>query len=640
MIDPNTGIDDEDAAQALALADHHDQGIPPAPGLEGIDVDKISRDVAAAGQPPAVQPTGAVVPGAPVAISPPAAGPTTPAAQPPVVPAPAQPEAQQPPSDTEKAKAATDIGAPPPRPKLTGDPTKDVQTNLEWSRQLTDYQTALERKAGEIAKDDQRVAAEQAHREANAAREAADQRAAEVQAYQQQRAQRQQQIDASVAEKAAAYQDLKSGGKPSFGETIANAVAIALGGVGQGLMAAGHVAGARNEGLEAVNRLIAADDARRRERLKSATDAVLEARYGFKDAADNHRAALADIDADRAAKYRLIAAEAAQQLKAGGASDQDVKTNQVVVQSLQEAAKSEDAIHAREEATQVHRETAKATNKLAEAHLGLEEQQLQATKDQHRETNYEHRREFEITAADRRDRAAAAAEAAKEKATVGSVRQNAVLGNLAEAEKAVADVGAVPISSINKLQTNTEQAKAGEHSATSGVMGNILTRSARGLGLAARGQYDDIPEEDQKKITAANQVITHLTEMQQGKNIETLEQYRDRYSPYVPGLSEAEVRRREAALPGLVAEQRAIQDPQGAGHRRTEAAGVEPSVAKSPPTPKHPHQELLDLAEKADRGSKPAADPRVDLARKAVSSPNATPTQKRNAQAFLDAHGG
>jgi hypothetical protein len=35
-----------------------------------------------------------------------------------------------------------------------------------------------------------------------------------------------------------------------------------------------------------------------------------------------------------------------------------------------------------------------------------------------------------------------------------------------------------------------------------------------------------------------------------------------------------------------------------------------------------------------------APDPRIDLARRAVNSPAATPAQKKNAQAFLDAHGG
>jgi hypothetical protein len=157
---------------------------------------------------------------------------------------------------------------------------------------------------------------------------------------------------------------------------------------------------------------------------------------------------------------------------------------------------------------------------------------------------------------------------------IGSVRQNAVLGNLAEAEKAAKDItpGGVSLDSIRQLQTNEETSTAAHHSAQSGMFGNLMARGSRAIGAAARGRYDGIPEDQQKKITAAEQVITHLTEMQQGKNIETLEQYRDRYSPYVPGLSEAEVRRREKALPGLVAEQRAIQDPKGVGRQRVQAA--------------------------------------------------------------------
>lgn len=582
---PSDGLDDEldddDAAQALALADEHDKA--PTPGMEGLNVDQVSQNIGAVGQ-QGVQPAGAMVPGAPPAATAPTAVPQVAAA-----PAPAE---KKPPTNTETQEAAKDVGAPPARPKLSGDPTKDVQTNLEWSRQLTDYQTSLERKAGEIAKRDAEVQDRRAEREAQAEHAAAAQRQAEQAAYQQQRAERQAAIDNAVKEKAAAYEDVKNGGKESWADRIGGAIAIALGGIGQGLMLAGHVAGAKNEGLEAVKGQVEADHARRVERLKSASDAVLEARYGFKDAAENHRAALADADADRAAKYRLIAAEAAQQLRAQGASDQDIKTNQVVAASLAEAAKSEDAIHAREEATQVHRETAAATNKLAEAHLGLAEQTLTETRSQHRETAAEARARLNLAKDEattrHEDRAAALAEKKAEKdkaATVGSVRQNAVLGNIAEAEKAAKDIGPVSQDTIQKLQTNREAAKGAEHSATSGVAGNVATRLGRAVGVVPRGAYDGIPEDEQKKITAAEQVITHLTEMQQGKNIETLDQYRDRYSPYVPGLSEAEVRRREKALPGLVAEQRAIQDPQGVGTKR-QAAGekaVEPKPAKALP---------------------------------------------------------
>jgi hypothetical protein len=152
-----------------------------------------------------------------------------------------------------------------------------------------------------------------------------------------------------------------------------------------------------------------------------------------------------------------------------------------------------------------------------------------------------------------------------------------------------------------------------------------MTRAARATGLAARGQYDGISDAEQKKITAANQVITHLTEMQQGKNIETLEQYRDRYSPYVPGLSVDEVRRREKALPGLVAEQRAIQDPQGVGTKRQEKA--------------EPQTDQEQAREHLGRGKPKTATPDAKraAAQRVVSDPNVAPAVKARAQAFLDA---
>jgi hypothetical protein len=472
-----------------------------------------------------------------------------------------------------------DLGPPPARPKLTGDPTKDNQANLEWSQQLGDYQVTLAKRQGELAKHADTVAADKAKREAEEERRVAGVRQAEAAEFQARQQARQQQIDDAVKEKQAAYTDLKNPSGTSFADRLGAAIAIALGGIGQGLMLKGHVAGAQNEGLNAVNKSIEQDHQRKLERLKSASDSIMEARYGFKDAADNHRAALNDLDADRAAKYRLIASEAEEQLRAQGVSDADIKTNAVVLNALQEAAKSTDTITAREEAEGVKRDTAKASAAASAARFDQGERQIEATIANHKETAAEARARLALATqseADRRDdrrRALTDKENAdKEKATVGSVRQNAVLGNLAEAEKAAKDVGEVSIDAINKLQTNTEQAKAGEHSATSGVVGNVMTRAARATGLAARGQYDGISDAEQKKITAANQVITHLTEMQQGKNIETLEQYRDRYSPYVPGLSVDEVRRREKALPGLVAEQRAIQDPQGVGAKRQEKA--------------------------------------------------------------------
>lgn len=361
---PGTGLagfDEQDAADALAALGQSAQTQPPA------------FDPSA----PAPIPPPPVAPQTPVDTAPPIPS-TAPSAPAPVapttdtvvsatqtVPAPAPgPAATTIPDEQPKPVTTSDLGPMPTRPKLTGDPTKDIQNNLEWSRQLSDYHTALEKKQGEIAKRDADVEQRKAEREADAERAAQTQRQAEVDAYQQQRQTRQQQIDDAVKEKQATYEDVKKGDNRSWLDRIAGAVAIAVGGYGQGLMLKGHVAGAQNEGLNAVNAQIAAEDQRRRDRLKAAGEQVLEARYGYKDSADNFRAGLNDIDADRAAKFRLIAKEAEEQLRQGGASDQDIKTNSVVVNSLQEASKAEDAIHAREEAQDTQR-----------AHYRVEEQQ-------------------------------------------------------------------------------------------------------------------------------------------------------------------------------------------------------------------------------------------------------------------------
>lgn len=559
--------DASDAAAARAYLERQANGAPPAAPLPDTQPPPF---VPGAPPPPSAVPLGQPVPEAFAATPPPGPPSAPPAGMDGTTTQPSV--AETPPATAPSAPTLSDLGPPPERPKLTGDPTKDNQANLEFGQKLSDYQVVLAKKQGEFQAHADSIAKERAGREADEERRVVDERQRQQQEFQARQQARQQQIDDAVKEKQASYSDLKNPEGQSFGDKLGAAIAIALGGYGQGLMLKGGIKGAQNEGLNAVNKQIEQEHQRKVDRMKAASDSVLEARYGFKDAADNQRAAMNDLDADRAAKYRLIAAEAEEQLRSQGVNDADTKTNALVLNALQEAQKSTDQITAREEQRENERTKAEAENKLAQAHLDQGERQIKATDAQRRETNYEHRREFELKREDQLQRDADRKEAAKDKATVNSVRQNAVLGNLAEAEKATKDVGEVSIDAINKLQTNTEQAKAGEHSATSGVIGNVLTRGARALGLAARGQYDGIPPEEQKKITAANQVITHLTEMQQGKNIETLEQYRDRYSPYVPGLSLEEVRRREAALPGLVAEQRAIQDPNGVGTKRQEKA--------------------------------------------------------------------
>jgi hypothetical protein len=308
-----------------------------------------------------------------------------------------------------------DIGPPPTRPKLTGDPTKDNQANLEWSQQLGDYQVTLAKRQGELAKHADTVAADKAKREAEEERRVASVRQAEATEFQARQQARQQQIDDAVKEKQAAYTDLKNPSGTSFADRLGAAIAIALGGIGQGLMLKGHVAGAQNEGLNAVNKSIEQEHQRKLERLKSASDSIMEARYGFKDAADNHRAALNDLDADRAAKYRLIASEAEAQLRAQGVSDADIKTNAVVLNALQEAAKSTDTITAREEQRETERTKAQAELALTKEHLDLSRDTLAETKRQHRDTGYEHKREFDLKDQEARDKAAAAAAAKADK---------------------------------------------------------------------------------------------------------------------------------------------------------------------------------------------------------------------------------
>jgi hypothetical protein len=201
---------------------------------------------------------------------------------------------------------------------------------------------------------------------------------------------------------------------------------------------------------------------------------------------------------------------------------------------------------------------------------------------------------------------------------IGSVRQNAVLGNLAEAEKAAAAVkpGVITPDDVAKLQTNKERSDAAHHAAESGAVGSIAASIMRGTGLAPRGEFDGIDPAKQKLVTAAQQVITHLTEMQQGKNQETLEQYYHRYYPYLPGLSVDEMRRREAALPSLVAEQRATQDPTGVGRKRLDAAET------TGPGPA--------------RGARPAGpDPRIAAAQGVLNDPAKAKLLSPAERAFL-----
>jgi hypothetical protein len=554
----------------------------------------------------------AAAPGAPPAAAPGLGDQTLPLDE--SAPSPAPPSA--PPTGADVSTAAQSapaaLGPPPTPPPLTGDPAKDSQANLEYHRQLTAYSDQVQQHGANLAQQQAGLNQKKADRELQMEQNAATIRNDEAKRFATENAQRRAAIDKAVTDKTQAYGDLSKGNgflDQSLGDKVMGAIIFMLGSRQQALMnvamiQSGHAPTAQNEGLNYINKLMEQRYQQKKDRLAAANDSVLEARYGFKDALENHQAAIADLDADAAANYRLAAKEAASQGAQLGSEQARQAGLQAHAELMQKSAEYEQKMLQEQATLQEKREAAGATNKLAEAHLGLQERQIEATQGERQVTNAIARghltlaqQEAETRKAEFLQKEADRKEAAAGAATVGSVRQNAVLGNLAEAEKAVKDVGEVPIDAINKLQKNEEQAHAAKHSAESGALGNLGTNLLRGAGVVSRGRYDGIPEDQQKKITAAEQVITHLTEMQQGKNIETLEQYRDRYSPYVPGLSKEEVRRREAALPGLVAEQRAIQDPKGTGAKRT--AGLDAADK---------NKDLLDLADKADK-KKPALPP-------------------------------
>ena len=166
----------------------------------------------------------------------------------------------------------------------------------------------------------------------------------------QERQQQQTQIDDAVKSKMTAQGDLESGkwrGDPSTGSRIASALAIFGGGIGAGLSAAGgHPTG--NLVLDQINKTTDREYEAAKDRLNSENESVLAARYGYKDTADNQRAALNDLDADFSARHKLIAAQADNELKQSGLSPEQRQAHELVAGSLAKSAQYEDNIHARE----------------------------------------------------------------------------------------------------------------------------------------------------------------------------------------------------------------------------------------------------------------------------------------------------
>lgn len=244
--------------------------------------------------------------------------------------------------------AQPDPGALPPRPvrpPLTGDPQKDIETSLGYERALDEWHAGVLDAAG---KTQQAVMAEKAARELKAEQEAEAKR---EQVRQQQELDRQQYqrdvIGKATQERADAMGALENGTWRHDANSGTKIAALIAGAIGAGFSAAGgHPTG--NLAAEAIDRITQREYDAAKTRIANANEAALQARYGYTDLRDNQRAALNDIDADAAAKQRLIAREAEAALEQRGASPEQIQNHALVQGALVKAAQYEDQIHGRE----------------------------------------------------------------------------------------------------------------------------------------------------------------------------------------------------------------------------------------------------------------------------------------------------
>lgn len=273
----------------------------------------------------------------PPSVPPPAALPDAPTG----LPAGAAPA---PPIETQQPAA---LPPRPTRPPLTGDPSKDIQSSLAYERQLDDWHSQA---LGAATSQQNQIAATAAQKDLALAQDEQKRRDAMRIQQEQERIARQASIDDAVKERAAANGNIENAtwrGDQSTGSKIASVIAMALSGVGQGLSAAGgHPA--ENMAQKVIEERTAREYDIAKNRLASANETVLQARYGYKDTLDNQRAALNDLDADFSAKHKLIAEEAAAQMKAKGVAPEMIASSELVNGNLQKAQQYEDNIHARE----------------------------------------------------------------------------------------------------------------------------------------------------------------------------------------------------------------------------------------------------------------------------------------------------
>jgi len=283
--------------------------------------------------------------------------------------------------------ALAPLGAPPPQPPLTGDPTKDVQNNLEWHRKLTDYQALAQQHGQALEAKKADVEQKKADRELAMEQNAATIRNDESKRYGEEQQRRQAAVDKTVSERAEAYGDLSKGNgflDQSMGDKVLGAIIFMFGArqqAFQNVAAAqlGQVGNAQNEGLKVIDGIMQRRYQQKKDKLAAASDAALEARYGYKDAAENHRAALNDLDADAAANLRLAAKEAASQGAQLGTEQARQTGLMAHADLLKQASEYESKIHEREEELGVKRQTAEATQAAAKAHYDQQERLIEAT---------------------------------------------------------------------------------------------------------------------------------------------------------------------------------------------------------------------------------------------------------------------
>lgn len=315
-------------------------------------------------------------------------------------------------TDAATAPAAGGSFQLPEAPALTGNAEADIKA-------LSEHRSLLEKARGDLMNQGSQVEQQRQAKEQEALRKRLELEQAERQRFEQERAERHAAIENAIRERAAAAGDIE-GARHGDKYTGSQIAAILGGGVAAAFknMAAaqtGHVGNAENEALAAINQKLQRDQERRVQRLKMSDDDLLQAKYGFKNATDNHRAALNDIDADQATKHLLIAQEAEQKLKALGAPQALIDKSAIVADQKMKAAQAINNIHDREESRKLQAQHYHAEESIARASLGERHEEGEANRELRRDMANEHKS----------DRSAAAQEKAQRDEEARGVRDPA-----------------------------------------------------------------------------------------------------------------------------------------------------------------------------------------------------------------------